>query len=148
MEAAAVIRGERPASPLPNELDPDQQEAVILAALDGHLELVVELLGPSFFGHFGGGPPATLLHHACWVGNREIVGRLLELGADPMAQSRAKHGFPLAWTALGSQYHRLPGCDYVGVAKQLVAAGAIIEPRFTEYTHGLLADWLEDRIER
>jgi ankyrin repeat protein len=148
IEVAAVVRGERPARPLPNELDPDQQEAVILAALDGHLELVVELLGPSFFGHVGGGPPGTVLHHACWVGNREIVSRLLELGADPMAQSGAKDGFPLAWTVLGSQYHRLPGRDYVGVAEQLVAAGAIVEPRFIEYAHGPLADWLEDRIER
>lgn len=149
IEVAAVVRGERPARPLPNELDPDQQEAVILAALNGHLELVVELLGPSFFGHVGGGPPGTLLHHACWIGNREIVRRLLELGADPMAESGAKHGFPLAWTALGSQYHRLPGRDYVGVAELLVAAGgAILEPRFIQYAHGPLADWLEECIER
>jgi len=148
IEVAAVVRGERPARPLPTEMDPDQQEAVILAALDGHLELVVGLLGPSFFGHNGGGPPGTLLHHACWVGNREIVGRLLELGADPMAPSGAKEGFPLAWTVLGSQDHRLPGRDYVGVAEQLVAAGAIVEPRFIEYAHGPLAGWLEDHIER
>jgi ankyrin repeat protein len=148
IEVAAVTRGERPARPLPAELDPDQQEAVILAALDGRLELVVELLGPSFFGHLGGGPPGTLLHHACWVGNAGIVGRLLGLGADPMAQSGAKGGFPLAWTALGSQYHRVPGREYVAVAEQLVAAGAILELRFIEYAHGPLADWLEDRIER
>jgi hypothetical protein len=145
---AAVVRGERPARPLPHELDPDQQEAVILAALDGHLDLVAKLLGPSFFGHVGGGPPGTLLHHACWVGNREIVARLLELGADPMAQSGAKDGLPLAWTVLGSQYHRLPGRDYIGVAEQLLAAGAIVEPRFIEYAHGPLAEWLEDCIER
>lgn len=148
LEAAAVVRGERPANPLPNKLDPDQQEAVILAALDGHLELVVELLGPSFFGHVGGGPPGTLLHHACWVGNPEIVARLLELGADPMTQSGAKGGVPLAWTAIASQYHRLPGRDYVAVAEQLVAAGALIEARFIEYAEGPLADWLEDRIQR
>jgi ankyrin repeat protein len=146
-EVAAVARGERPTGPLPAELDPDQQEAVILAALDGHLELVVELLGPRFFGHVGGGPPGTLLHHACWVGNAQIVERLLELGADPVAESGAEHGGPLAWTVLGSQFHRLPGRDYVGVAERLVAAGATVEPRFVELAHGPLADWLEERIE-
>jgi ankyrin repeat protein len=144
---AAIAQGERPSNPLPAKLDPDQQEALILAALDGHLELVVELLGPGFFGHVGGGPPGTLLHHACWVGNAEIVARLLELGADPMAQSGAKDGVPLAWTVLGSQYHRFPGRDYVTVAVELVAAGATLEPRFVEFAHGPLADWLEERIE-
>jgi ankyrin repeat protein len=147
-EVAAVARGERPRGSLPAELDPDQQEAVILAALDGHIELVVELLGPSFFGHVGGGPPGTLLHHACWIGNPQIVGRLLELGADPMAQSGAKGGVPLAWTTLGSRYHRLAGRDYVAVAERLVAAGARLEPRFIESAHGALIDWLEQRSAR
>jgi ankyrin repeat protein len=146
-EVAAVARGERPTGPLPSELDPDQQEAVILAALDGHLELVVELLGPDFFGHVGGGPPGTLLHHACWVGNAQIVERLLELGADPMAPSGAEEGVPLAWTVLASQYHRLPGRDYVAVTELLVAAGAALEPRFVDFAHGPLADWLAERIE-
>ena len=146
-EVAAVARGERPARPLPAELDPDQQEAVILAALDGHLELVAALLGAGFFGHVGGGPPGTLLHHACWVGSAPIVERLLELGADPLARSGAKDGVPLAWTVLGSQYHGLPGRDYVAVAERLVAAGATVEPRFAEFAHGPLADWLEERIE-
>ena len=67
-EVAALARGVRPERPLPGVLDHDQEEVVCLAALDGHLELVVELFGPSFFGHVGGGPPGTLLHHACWVG--------------------------------------------------------------------------------
>jgi ankyrin repeat protein len=146
-EVAAVARGERPTGPLPTELDPDQQEAVILAALNGHLELVVELLGPHFFGHVGGGPPGTLLHHACWVGNARIVERLLELGADPLAPSGANEGVPLAWTVLGSQYHRLPGRDYVAVTEHLVAAGAALEPRFVDFAHGPLADWLAERIE-
>jgi ankyrin repeat protein len=147
LEVAAVVRGERPTDPMPKDLDPDQQEAVILAALDGHLDLVVDLLGPSFFGHVGGGPPGTLLHHACWVGSREVVTRLLELGADAMAESGAEGGVPLAWTALGSQYHQLPGRDYVAVAKELVARGAVLEPRFIEYAQGPLAEWLEEHVE-
>lgn len=144
-EVAAVAQGERPGTSLPSELDNDQQEALILAALAGHLELVAELLGPGFFGHVGGGPPGTLLHHACWVGNPEIVRRLLELGADPVAKSGAKFDTPLAWAVLGSQYHRLPGRDYAAVAEQLVAVGARLEPRFLEVAEGQLAEWLEDQ---
>ncbi len=85
-EVAAIARGERPARALPSELDRDQEQVLILAALGGQLELVVELLGPRFFGHVGGGPPGTLLHHACWVGNPGVVRRLLELGADPIEE--------------------------------------------------------------
>jgi ankyrin repeat protein len=143
-EVEALARGKRPHHPLPEQLDHDQQEVVGLAALDGHLELVVELLGPSFFAHIGGGPPGTLLHHACWVGNPQIVRRLVELGADPNARSGAQYDTPLAWAMLGSQYHGLAGRDYVAVAEQLVAAGAELAPRFAEVAQGPLADWLED----
>jgi ankyrin repeat protein len=145
LEVAAIARGERPAPPLPVELDPDQQEVVCLAALDGQLELVVELFGPNFFGHVGGGPPGTLLHHACWVGNPELVRRLLELGADPMYKPE-KSGTPLAWTTVASQYHRLERRDYVAVAAQLVAAGAEVENRFIDMADGPLVDWLEARL--
>jgi hypothetical protein len=48
---------------------------------------------------------------------------------------------------LGSQYHRLPGRDYVAVTEHLVAAGAALEPRFVDFAHGPLADWLAERIE-
>jgi hypothetical protein len=49
----------------------------------------------------------------------------------------------VAWAALGSQYHALPGRDYVAVVKTLVAAGADLEERFAEVAHGPLADWLD-----
>jgi len=146
-EVAAVARGVRPERSLPSVLDHDQEEVVCLAALDGHLDLVVELLGPNFFGHVGGGPPGRLLHHACWVGNPAVVRRLLEVGADPIARSGAKFDTPVAWCALGSQWYRAAGRDYVAVADQLLAAGAELEPRFVEVAEGPLADWLDERIE-
>ena len=93
----------------PPEPEADAQEALILAALRGRLDLVVDALGPGFFGHVGGGPPGTLLHHASWVGDREVVERLLERGADPVARSGAEFDTPIAWAALGSQYHACPG---------------------------------------
>ena len=135
-EVAAVARGVRPERPLPDVLDHDQEEVVCLAALEGHLELVVELLGANFFGHVGGGPPGTLLHHACWVGNSAIVARLLELGADPVAKSGAKFDTPVAWCALGSQWHRAAGRDYVAVAEQLLTVGAELEARSSRSQRG------------
>lgn len=109
-----------------------------MAALDGRLYAIVDALGPDFFGHAGGGPPGMLLHHACWVGNPRIVGRLLERGADPVARSGAESDTPAAWAALGSQGHAMPGRDYVGVMKLLLAAGAQLEPRFVEVAEGPL----------
>jgi ankyrin repeat protein len=146
LAVAAVARGERPAAPLPAAPDADAQESLVLAALRGHLDLVVDLVGPRFFGHVGGGPPGTLLHHACWVGSRDVVARLLDRGADPVASSGAEFDTPLAWAVLGSQYHALPGRDYAGVAERLLAAGAELEPRFADVAEGPLAEWLEDRL--
>jgi ankyrin repeat protein len=95
---AAVARGER--VELPAELDPDQQEVLAEGALHGHVDLVVELLGVDRVLHNGGGPAGTLLHMAAWVGNAELVERLLELGADPTARP-GETGTPLDWARHG-----------------------------------------------
>ena len=140
---AAIARGERPAEPLPESLDPDAQEVLILTALRGGLDRVVEAVGPHFSGVVGGSPEGTLLHHACWVGDVELVERLLELGADPSATSPADFETPLDWAVHASQYHGISGRDYVGIAERLVAAGARPESRFPEAAEGPLADWLQ-----
>lgn len=145
LAVAALVRGERPGTKLPEPLSADAQEVLVLAALGGRLERVVDALGPGFFGHCGGGPPGTLLHHACWVGNPALVRRLLELGADPLALSGANFDTPIAWAAHGSQWHWIEGRDYIGVVETLLAAGAEIEERFAEVADGPLADWLEER---
>jgi ankyrin repeat protein len=142
---AALARGERPATELPAQLSADAQETLILAALRGRLELIVDVLGANYFGHVGGGPPGTLLHHACWVGNPAIVGRLLELGADPLAPSGTESDNPIAWAAHGSQWHATEGRDYVGVVETLLAAGAALEERFADVAEGPLAEWLQER---
>ena len=140
---AAVARGER--ATLPEDLDPDAREVLILAALRGRLDAVVDALGPAFAGSVGGGPSGQLLHHACWVGDPAVVRRLLERGADPVARSGAEGGTPVAWAALGSQYHGLPGRDYVAVVEALLQAGAELEPRSADVAEGPLAQWLEAR---
>ena len=129
---------------LPRNLSPDAQEVLALAALDGHLDLIVDLVGVNFFGHVGGGPPGTLLHHAAWAGNADAVRELLARDADPAARSGAEFDTPLAWAVHGSRYNR-DGGDYVGVAKQLVAAGAELDARWVDAAEGELARWLEER---
>jgi ankyrin repeat protein len=145
LAVAAVARGERPPGGLPSELGPDAQEVLWEAAAGGRLELVVDLVGPNFFGHVGGGPPGTLLHHASWIGNADLVRRLLAHGADPLAHSGAEFDTPIAWAALGSSGWRWEGRDYVAVAELLVAAGAELEPRFAEVAEGPLLEWLDAR---
>jgi ankyrin repeat protein len=146
LAVAAVARGERPPAPVSDRLDPDAQEVLILAALRGRLDSVVDAVGVDFHGVVGGSPDGTLLHHACWVGSPSIVSGLLARGADPTAPAPADFDTPLAWAALASQYHALPGRDYVAVAELLTDAGAVLEPRFVDVADGQLAGWLEDRL--
>jgi ankyrin repeat protein len=143
---AALARGKSADVALPERLDVDAQEVVILAALDGHLDAVVEAVGPDFRGVVGGSPVLPLIGHAAWVGSPTTVHRLLELGAEPLARGDADYATPLAVAALGSQHHELPDRDYVAVAELLVAAGNVIEPRFLDVADGPLAAWLEERL--
>jgi ankyrin repeat protein len=139
---AAVVRGERPSVPLAAELDPDGQEVLILAALRGRLDAVVDAVGPDFAGVVGGSPHGSLLHHGAWVGSPAVVRALLERGA----QASAGPDSPLAWAAHGSNAHELPGRDYVAVAAALCAAGNEVDPSLLEVAEGPLYDWLRERL--
>jgi ankyrin repeat protein len=141
LAVAAVARGESPQSPIPDELDPDAQEVLILSALSGSVELVAELMGPDFRGVVGGSPPGTLLQHAAWVGDPEIVRALLLHGADPGTGADSA----LGWAVHGSQNNRSTKADHVAVAELLVSVGSVIEPRFLEEAEGPLHDWLASR---
>jgi ankyrin repeat protein len=135
---AAIARGERPPE-VPDALDYDQQEVIVLAALGQRMPLVVELFGPDLRGVVGGSPEGSLLHHVAWVGNPELARFLLDAGAEV--------GDALDWAASGSQHHGIPGRDYAGVASQLVDVGAVTEPRHLEQADGPLAEWLEARLQ-
>jgi ankyrin repeat protein len=142
---ARLARGERPVGDPPPSFDVDMQEVVILTAIRGDTDLVVDAVGTEFAGVVGGSPEGMLLHHACWMGDAGAVGRLLARGADPVARSPADGATPLEWTVHASQYHRVPGRDFVGVAERLVAAGAPVQVRRPEAAEGPLADWLHSR---
>ena len=136
---AAVARGERAA--LPDALDVDQQEVLILAALRGHAAAVVGAVGVGFAGVVGGSPEGTLLHHAAWVGQAEVVRTLLAGGADARAKSGAQFETPLAWAVHASQ---TTGADRREVGELLLAAGAEIEPRFLDAAEGPLLELLQE----
>jgi ankyrin repeat protein len=143
---AAVARGEAPPAPLPENLDPDAQEVLILGALEGHLDAVVSAVGPNFRGVVGGSPEGTLLHHAAWMGNPSLVQELLERGADALASTPDTFATPLAWAVLSSQYYTSADRDYVGVAEALVEHNAELEPRFLDVAAEPLLGWLQLRI--
>ncbi len=135
LAVAAVARGE--ARRLEPPFDVDQQEVLILAALRGKLDAVVDAVGAGFAGVVGGSPEGTLLQHAGWVGSPELVRALLERGGDPRGA--------LGWAAHGSVYHALPGRDYVAVAELLVAAGETPTAEQAEAADGPLHEWLTER---
>jgi ankyrin repeat protein len=135
---AAVARGERPATAIPTNPDPDPQEVLILSALRGRLEVVVDLVGPNFRGVVGGSPPGSLLQHAAWLGDADVVRELLARGAEPAPA--------LGWAVHGSRNNGAPGTDHVAVAEALVAAGAELEARFLDEADGPLYRWLAERV--
>jgi ankyrin repeat protein len=143
---AVVASGGPSAGPLPDTLDPDAQEVLILAALWGRPDGVLEAAGPNFSGVVGGSPEASLLHHAAWVGQPDVVELLLARGADPRAKAGDGTGTPLAWAAHGSQHHELPERDYVAVAELLSDAGSPLELGLLEMADGALYDWLAERL--
>ena len=141
---AAVARGER--ATLPPELDVDQQEVLILAALRGQVEAVVEAVGVGFAGVVGGSPTATLLHHAAWFGEVDVVRRLRALGAAASAGSDAELTSPLGWAVHRSRFGGEPAPDLVPIAELLVEAGAQADPVLLDVAEGPLRDWLELRL--
>src|ERR671910_535811 len=126
------------------DLDYDVQEALILAALRGKVDLVVDAVGPDFRGVIGGSPGGTLLHHAAWTANAGAARELLARGADPNAPaSTGDPETPFSWVVWGSAHTPLAGRDYVSVAEALVDGGAALDPRFLDGAAGPLLEWLQ-----
>jgi ankyrin repeat protein len=144
---AAVARGEPPRFDIASfRWDPDRQEVMILAALNGNLEAVLRAVGVNFSGVVGGSPAGTFLHHAAWMAKADVARQLLARGADPNAPSRADFETPLAWAVWASAHSAFRHRDYVAVAEALVDAGARVDPRYLDAAAGPLREWLQLRV--
>ena len=137
---AALVRGDGSAS-LPDELDIDQQEAIIRSAMRGNLDATIDALGPDFHGVSDGSPDGTLLHHAAWYGDGDGVRKLLAAGArvqrDPDGET------PLEWAVWSSRHMQRFGLDHLPAAEALVEHGEEILPRYLNIALGPLREWLE-----
>ena len=126
LAVAAIARGERPDDGARPTLDYDQQEVLILYALrDGDGARRRPATGPNFRGVVGGSPEGSLL-----AARRR--GSATPSTRGSWSAPAPRSAIALDWCVHGSQYHAIAGRDYVGVAEQLVAAGAVIEPRHLE----------------
>ena len=75
----------------------------------------------------GGVDGGTALHAACWIGDVELVEKILERGRVPLeTRDPVDFSTPLGWAAFGSVHRRARGGDYCAVVDRLVAAGADI----------------------
>lgn len=136
------MRGDRWAS-LPEELDLDQQEAIIRSAMRGNLEATIDALGPDFHGVSDGSPDGTLLHHAAWYGDGEGFAGSSRAARECSAIPTAR---PLEWAVWSSRHIQRFALEYVPVAEALVDHGEEIEPRYLDIALGPLREWLELRL--
>jgi ankyrin repeat protein len=67
------------------------------------------------------------LHRASMAGRAEAVRVLLAHGAFVNALDGMFSAMPILWAAEGWKYNSDPSADYIGVARQLIAAGSSLE---------------------
>jgi ankyrin repeat protein len=98
----------------------------------------------------GSGPTGgTALHCAAWEGSVACVSALL---AHPRgralidAKDRMYNGTPLGWTAHGSLNCGNPNADHAEVARQLIAAGASVDPNAEWHASDAVQAVIEDAL--
>ena len=110
-----------------SSLTPDEQRVIADAAWNGNARAVALMLDLGFDPKVQGQDSGTPLHLAAWEGSTETVAVIL---AHPDARTLltirdANHGgTPLGWCCHGS-LHGNRGHDHAGVARLLLAAGAV-----------------------
>jgi ankyrin repeat protein len=129
-DAARARRLVRDHPGIVESIAPEDHRAIADAAWNGQaraVELMLELgFDPRTTGHDSGTP----LHLAAWEGSTETVAALLRHpDARELVELRDAHhgGTPLGWCCHGS-LHGNTGHDHAGVARLLIAAGALPEP--------------------
>ena len=101
------------------------------AAVELMLELGFDPSIPSISGPTGG----TALHCACWQGSVPCVDAILCYPAGRAlleTKDTTYGGTPLSWTRHGSFNCGDPRADHAGVARALIAAGAVVPPEMVE----------------
>ena len=100
----------------------------------------------------GSGPTGgTALHCAAWEGSVACVAALL---AHPRgrvlieAKDRMYNGTPLGWTAHGSLNCGNPNADHAEVARQLIAAGASVDPNAEWHASDAVQGVIEDALSK
>ncbi len=106
-------------------LTPADHSRLAHAIFDGRREAAHLMLRLGFDETAGGIDGGTALHAACWIGDVDLVEKILERGRVPLeARDPVHFSTPLGWAAFGSVHRRARGGDYCVVVDRLVAAGA------------------------
>jgi hypothetical protein len=138
----AVLRGRDLAvaaldrAALPPVFDVDEQEALIVAALGGRVDAVVDAVGPDFAGVVAGSPELTLIQHAAWF---RLSGRRA-----PAARAR-RHTIRARGGGARLRVPRSPGSR--PRRRRRAARGGRRHPtaEHAERADGPLHEWLSER---
>lgn len=123
--AASALLADDPS--LLSSITPQEHGHLAQAIFHEHFQAAELMLRLGFDPAASGVDGGSALHAACWVGNVQVVERLLARGGVPLdARDPTHQSTPLGWAAFGSVHRRARGADYSAVVDRLVAAGADI----------------------
>lgn len=124
VDASAMLK----ANPsLRTELRAEHHLLMHIPAERGNAEVLETLLACGFDACAKDAEGVTPLHRAAMLGHADAVRMLLAGGARVDALDGTFGGTPLVWAAQGWAHAPPAGRDYVGVARQLIAAGSSVE---------------------
>ena len=111
---------------LRQELTPGHHLLLHRAAESGNTEVLETMLACGFDSQARDKDGVTALHRAAMGGHVDAVRALLRSGAPVDAVDRMFSAPPLLWAVQG-RHHARAGADHVGVARELIAAGSVVE---------------------
>jgi hypothetical protein len=132
---AACTRGDRASadamlsahSNLRSELRAEHHLMMHVPAERGDAAVLDTMLACGFDPNVPDNDGVTALHRAAMAGRAEAVRVLLANGASVNALDGMFSATPLLWAAEGWSHGSGAGVDYIGVARQLIAAGSSLE---------------------
>lgn len=134
---AAAALAEDPS--LVSSLTDDDHGQLALAIFFDRLTAAHLMLDLGFNPAAKGTDNGTALHAACWIGDVDLVERILAMRVVPVESRDDTHGStPLGWAAFGSVHRASETGDYPAVIERLVAAGADIHAPGNRHRHTLV----------